>query len=313
MHREELILTDDDIVGVINKNYDFKIESISFMDKGSFFAFSAETNKNKLFIKIYPRSYSLSADYTFTETKLNTIGKTLTQLMSEHGLKNIPKVYANIQGKFCTPYDNYFLMVFDYLAGKSPSYEPNELNAEKLQDVLSILHGVPLGGFSQLMREDFSINYALCLINWIEKSKNLHAESTPLNKMLCRIKNEQAYLQQLIDQLKTLQKNVCAKENKFVVTHGDPHHFNIIQNNNDLFLVDWDDIKLAPRERDIWFYKNNSVDQELCQFYQLQRFLNDLVDYLESVSLLERKLKQQTTDAQAFLDHWGWKIQSKLI
>jgi len=98
--------------------------------------------------------------------------------------------------------------------------------------------------------------------------------------------------------------------------HG--HHFNVLHNQKELFLVDWDGLKLAPCERDLWHYEKAPLianynamnrdfvlNQELCRFYLWQRFLEDTRYYLEQDY---SSLEQAHKDRQSFMKHWGWAV-----
>ena len=107
-----------------------------------------------------------------------------------------------------------------------------------------------------------------------------------------------------------------------VITHGDAHHYNIIQTKDNLWLVDWDGVKIAPKERDLWHYEGVSlfmeyqkidptykINHELCHWYRLQRFLEDCRYYLERVLLNKNSTEAQNEqDVDSFLTHWGWQV-----
>ena len=49
-----------------------------------------------------------------------------------------------------------------------------------------------------------------------------------------------------------LARRVASREDRFVITHGEPHAANAITAPSGLVLVDWDTVLLAPPERDLW-------------------------------------------------------------
>jgi len=57
-----------------------------------------------------------------------------------------------------------------------------------------------------------------------------------------------------------LAADVEAADPRLVVTHGEPHSANMIRVEDDLFLIDWDTVGLAPPERDLWMLDDGSVD-----------------------------------------------------
>lgn len=83
----------------------------------------------------------------------------------------------------------------------------------------------------------------------------------------------------------------------FVVTHGDAPGNVLVKAPDDIYIVDWDDILLAPAERDLWFlledqdfiegYKTTIPHyiptQVLLDYYLLSRYFNDMVEFWEEI------------------------------
>ncbi|WP_238584588.1 phosphotransferase family protein [Legionella worsleiensis] len=108
----------------------------------------------------------------------------------------------------------------------------------------------------------------------------------------------------------------------FVITHGDAHHYNVLQTPYEVWLVDWDGLKIAPIERDLWHYQeaplvdeycklnpHYKINHNLCEFYKLQRFFEDSRYYLEQVLLGKNSTQEQSEqDKKCFVTHWGWSV-----
>jgi spectinomycin phosphotransferase len=75
-----------------------------------------------------------------------------------------------------------------------------------------------------------------------------------------------------------------------VVTHGEPHPANVMQVDNNVMLIDWDTVGLAPPERDLWLvveegtgdsdhYEASTgrrVDPAAMTLYRLRWYLDDI-------------------------------------
>jgi len=59
-------------------------------------------------------------------------------------------------------------------------------------------------------------------------------------------------LEVLLKAYRYLARRVASRENRFVITHGEPHAANVITAPGGLVLVDWDTVLLAPPERGLW-------------------------------------------------------------
>lgn len=92
----------------------------------------------------------------------------------------------------------------------------------------------------------------------------------------------------------------------FVLCHGDCHGWNLLIDDRDqLFLVDWDTLLLAPKERDLMFigggygdsgdtaadeelyfyrgYGQTTVDRTACAYYRFARALEDITLFAEQI------------------------------
>ena len=58
-----------------------------------------------------------------------------------------------------------------------------------------------------------------------------------------------------------LAERVRMEPTPWVVSHGEPHAANILRDHDGaLHLIDWDTVRLAPRERDLWFVLDDDTD-----------------------------------------------------
>ncbi len=68
---------------------------------------------------------------------------------------------------------------------------------------------------------------------------------------------------------------LLADQSSWVVTHGEPHSANVLRDaRGRLLLVDWDTVRIAPPERDLWmvraegpsFYRERWALAEICEY-----------------------------------------------
>ncbi|MGN6794490.1 MAG: phosphotransferase [Streptosporangiaceae bacterium] len=57
-----------------------------------------------------------------------------------------------------------------------------------------------------------------------------------------------------------LAAHVAGSRAGLVITHGEPHGGNIMRVGDELLLIDWDTVALAPPERDLWMLDDGSPD-----------------------------------------------------
>ncbi len=321
MYRHELEYTDNEIIDIVSKGYGIKILKLNYVDIGSFYVFILDIeNNNKLFLKIYPKEKSL-VPIQPTIQSLNKMGTVLHRLRHGSGIKNLSYCIPNLQGKYCYETPKFIFIIFEYVEGFHPEYSPNQLNSDKLAEIFTHLHSVPPSKFPDLDRENFDIQFALGIAPWIYQQITI-INTKNADVMLAVLHKEKGKLIHALENLQNWQDIYSKKVMNYVITHGDPHHYNVLQTPLDLWLVDWDGIKIAPIERDLWFYEdmplfdiysklnnNYKIDIQLCHFYRLQRFLEDIHYYLNQVLLGKNStVHQSEEDKDNFLNHWGWKL-----
>ncbi|HWD78238.1 MAG TPA: phosphotransferase, partial [Kribbella sp.] len=59
------------------------------------------------------------------------------------------------------------------------------------------------------------------------------------------------YVYSKLERYDALVREVEAADEPWVVTHGEPHSANVVRTNGEMRLVDWETVRLAPRERDL--------------------------------------------------------------
>lgn len=319
--RNELPYTDNQLIDLLYKGYQIKAKKLTFVDTGSFYAFVVTTNENKrLFLKIYPKNQSLVPIHPTVEY-LNYSGMALDSFRNKFGISNVSFMIKDCSGYYCHSTHDLILAVFDYIEGFHPKYEPNQLDENKLAKLFFQLHQIPCTEFTYFPKEEFDIHYALGLRQWvsheIEIVDGAHADS-----MLALLDKHTEQLKTKLNQLQQEQKKWAQEQIPMVITHGDPHHYNVLQTPFELWLVDWDGLKIAPVERDLWHYQNAPLldaycklnpnfvlNHELCEWYRLQRFFEDCCYCFEQVLLGKNKTQEQSeSDKNWFLSHWGWDI-----
>lgn len=67
----------------------------------------------------------------------------------------------------------------------------------------------------------------------------------------------------MLDQMRTLAGRASRRPDRDVLCHGDLHPGNILVDGERLHILDWDDVLLAPKERDLIFVPDGTPDRGL--------------------------------------------------
>jgi hypothetical protein len=107
------------------------------------------------------------------------------------------------------------------------------------------------------------------------------------------------------------------------LTHGDAFG-NIIMNVDKLSIIDWDDLILAPLERDVWFFADNEevikiysenfnnfeVNIDVVKYYVYYRFFDDLVGFLELLeeNPKDKEIEKIIKDIEKDCINWTYRL-----
>ncbi len=82
-------------------------------------------------------------------------------------------------------------------------------------------------------------------------------------------------------------------EAELVITHGEPHAANVVHAESGVVLIDWDTVRWAPRERDLWWLpgdrwrdaygQDRAVSQDAIEMYRLRWTLFDVADFVPAL------------------------------
>ena len=101
-------------------------------------------------------------------------------------------------------------------------------------------------------------------------------------------------LKNLITVTQKLAKKLRSETLAYVLCHGDIHEANVmVSDEGELFIIDWDNAIIAPKERDLTFFSSNpdylegylahdmndAIHQTVVDYYVLEWALQEIVDY----------------------------------
>ena len=223
--------------------------------------------------------------------------------------------------------DDRYLVLFDYINGESSEkvgYEVAQfvtLLARIHQVAVPAIPDVPRETFGMVLAPDFQRHYATALHP---------SDPTPPQAAM------QAFLHPHVPQIARDWEELLAlaaqcREAAWMphITHSDALGHNLLVNaTGRIALIDWDELALAPVERDTWcalvdpqrrapflqhyraIFPGYQPNLLFCRFYLLQRFFEDLDGYLSKINEVESLAEQQMyldgMVATEFTWLWPW-------
>ncbi len=122
--------------------------------------------------------------------------------------------------------------------------------------VVGKIHALPLDAdFTRLMRRETFVSFWMDTVQTFQATIAQRTCIEIYEKEFVAVWNEQyAAIQKIIDRTLQLGRLLQNQSHQFVLCHADIHTYNVlVDHNGKLFIIDWDETIVAPKERDLAF------------------------------------------------------------
>ena len=258
-------------------------------------AFRVHSIEKSFFLKVYDKKRSSIANLLPKLDLCMQIASWLEHNTELQGRINAPLLTK--QGKVNVETQEYVYMLFNYIDGITIETTPLFQNQQsELAEIVGILHrqGTNLPFDLSDRRETFTIPCADLL-----EIPSKMSDPPVIYQNRDLILQAIGHSQKLANQFQAENENI-----PFVLCHTDIHGWNLMQSDK-LILIDWETIKLAPAEADLysfwgdWYWGNAKwgsywetflptyqrlrsdyiVRDDLLHFYQVRRHIEDINDF----------------------------------
>lgn len=244
----EQTLSDHSIVDCLNINYGIKVAQLTLLPIGADMnasVYKAETHdKLSYFIKLKRGHH-------------HNISASIITFLHDAGIKHIIPPVKTTLGKSIQHIDSFTLIVFPFIEGhdgfnRDLTHEQWVTLGKEIKKIHNI--DVPTSIQLKIRREDFSPKWreaVRSLYIQIESASDIDEISSKLVKLM---KSKSLVIHRLVDRAEQLAKKIQDQLPEYVLCHSDIHGGNVLINRNDnIYIVDWDDPIMAPKERDLMF------------------------------------------------------------
>lgn len=241
-------ISDERIIDCLNTEYGIKVARLTFLPIGADLnasVYKAEThNLSSYFIKLKRGHH-------------HDISATIIALLHDAGIQQIIPPIKTKHGQPIQHIDDFTLIVSPFIEGQDGfSRDLTDDQWVTLGKVMKQIHEINVPSSIQplIRREDYSPK-------WREAARSLyaHIESEPSGdeialKLMAFMKKHSVTIHRLVDRAEQLGKQIQDHTQQFVLCHSDIHGGNVLMHGNDIiYMVDWDDPIMAPKERDLMF------------------------------------------------------------
>ncbi len=316
---EKQSLSDQRIIDCLNTEYGIKVATLTFIPLGADMdasVYKAQTHdQSSYFVKLRRGHY-------------HDIGAIIQLLLHDAG---IPQIIAPIKTNHDQPthhIDDFTLIVYPFIEGQD-GFSRNLTNDQWVTfgKALRQVHEFDL---PPLIKNQ--IKQEVYLLKWQEAVRSIYihiekAEQTTDEiavKLLTFMKEHRETIQRLVDRAEQLREIIHRQSPKFVLCHSDMHGGNVLMaNNGAIYIVDWDQPIMAPKERDLMFIGggianvwNNPHEEELfykgygkieinrviLSYYRHERIVEDIALYCQNLLLTMDGGKDRPEMYKQFLD-----------
>lgn len=294
-------ISDQPIIDCLYTHYGIDVVTLRFLPLGADMnasVYKAETeDQSSYFVKLKRGHH-------------HDIGIAIVQLLHHVGIQQVILPVKTIHEHPTQRIDDFTLIVYPFIEGQDGFNRT--LTDEQwltLGKTLKQLHEiyVPASIKPRLRQETYSSKWREMVRSLYPLIKGKPAWDEIALKLLAFMKKNILTIQRLVDRAEQLAQRLQNESPQFVLCHSDIHGGNVlIDNDNTLYIVDWDDPIMAPKERDLMFIGggvanvwNNSHEEALfykgygqvdinkimLTYYRHERIVEDIAEYGQDLLL----------------------------
>jgi spectinomycin phosphotransferase len=253
---EKPAIKDEAIIDALNESYSIQANHVTFLPIGNdatAFSYRVETeNENLYFLKIKTKLSNPAALY-------------VPRFLKDHGIEQVIAPLPTHSQELLREMDGVSLILYPFIYGREAMEDGmSDSQWKEFGSILKRIHSTKLPSAIEqyVKRETF-------IPKWFNLAKELHEqintqiyEDRHQKELAAFWKEKNETIQTLLERVEKLGKYLQRIDLDFVLCHADIHTANIlIASAQTMFIVDWDETLLAPKERDLMFVHNEDANQ----------------------------------------------------
>lgn len=311
---------DQEIITCLRNAYALESVSISFLPIGADF--------NTAVYRITAKAH----DYFL---KLRT-GKFLEasvlipKYLADTGIKHVILPIATKEGQLWTNIHPFSVILYPYVeGGNGLEFCLSDDHWKQFGSIIKELHSadIPSSITKNVPREAFSSKERGVLKVFLARIKDEIFEDSVAIKTAAFLKSKTHELHQLIAQAENLSFSLQMQPLEYVLCHADIHGWNMIVDKKGAFyVIDWDTLIFAPKERDLMFigagiwnsgrlpfvekslfyqgYGQTAINQDALCYYRFERIIQDIAEYCEHIFLSDEDTDERMQSFQYLLSNF---------
>jgi spectinomycin phosphotransferase len=238
----------------------------------------------------------------------------IPKYLSSLGIKEIIPPLPTKTGQLWVSLEDFKIILYPFVEGKN-GFEHNLSDQQWIEfgSALKRFHSTdfPAKITKEIPWESYSPRWRDSLKNFLANIKERSFSDTIAKEMAAFLYSKKTEILVLVKRAEQLARKMQHRHRRYIVCHGDIHAWNLlITGGGDFYLVDWDTLILAPKERDLMFigaglegtgrtadeeialfyqgYGQTEVDRSAIKYYRYERIIEDIAVYCEQIFLSDK-------------------------
>ncbi|WP_274648797.1 phosphotransferase enzyme family protein [Paenibacillus humicola] len=264
-----------------------------------------------------------------TSRPLYEPGCLVPRYLNDQGIDCVVAPVPTASGSLWIQVEGWTVMVYPFICGESSFTELSDGQWEKTGAVFKRIHRIalPAAGFESIRKETFNPKeYARRVRDFEDVHAHSIGKSAVERKLRAVWMAHRTTIHTVVTGMEKLGNALQKQKLTYVICHADLHPANLIRRDNEVFVIDWDEIMLAPKERDFIFvaqpeahpffagYGDAEMDWPALTYYLLERVIQDLIECAQDVCFRDDLGEDSKEDAlrlfQAILEVDGGFIDT---
>jgi spectinomycin phosphotransferase len=233
----------------------------------------------------------------------------LPRWLCDQGIAHIIAPLATQTGQLWTQVDDFSVILYPFVQGRN-GFEQRLSKRQwvELGAVLKAIHStaIPSPLVPPIPRETYSPRWRnLVLAYQVQAQAGTYGDAIAAD-LVGFIQSKQGEISSLVERAERLANILQTRQLEYVLCHGDIHAGNVLLDHDKLYIVDWDTLIIAPKERDLmfigagiggvwdspqeaaWFYGGygpTDIDPAALAYYRCERVVQDIAAYCEEIFL----------------------------
>jgi spectinomycin phosphotransferase len=327
-------LENEKIIACLRDVYGLIVEKIVFLPLGADFNTA-----------VYQVTTSSQVDYFLKLRRGEFIDASVSapKYLADLGIKQVIPPFVTKTGQLWTSLASFKAILYPYVEGH------NGVEAKLSKDqwvqfgaTIKKLHStdIPSVLTSSAPREVFSSKWREIVKAFLMRIENEVFEEPVAVKMALFLKSKSSEILKLVERAEKLALTIQKQPLEYILCHADIHGWNlIVDKEGALYIVDWDTLIFAPKERDLMFvgagiwdsgrtateeeslfyqgYGQTKINQDAICYYRSERIIQDIGEYCEYIFLCDEGGDERMQCFERlqpiFLPNGAWGLKEKRI